>query len=192
MKITDAKFVTSVANSNLIINDNLPQIAFVGRSNVGKSSLINMLVNQKKLAKTSSLAGRTRLINYFKINGDMYFVDLPGYGFARASAKEIEGWQGLIEPYLIDNEALKCVCLLVDIRHEPSEQDKQMFKFLNYYNIPALVVATKGDKLSRAQMNRAKVVVANSLGVGAGNVIVTSSENGLNRQELLDKIETMI
>lgn len=192
MKINSAKFVTSVANPNLIINDHLPQVAFVGRSNVGKSSLINMLVNQKKLAKTSSLAGRTRLINYFKINDNFYFVDLPGYGFARASAKEIEGWQGLIEPYLIDNEALKCVCLLVDVRHEPSDQDKQMFKFLNYYNIPTLVVATKGDKLSKAQTQRAKVIIANALGVGTANIMVTSSDNASGRHELLDKMETML
>lgn len=192
MKITSARFVTSVANSNLIINDNLPQIAFVGRSNVGKSSLINMLVNQKKLAKTSSLAGRTRLINYFNINEQFYFVDLPGYGYAKASATEIDGWQSLIEPYLIDNEKLKCVCMLVDVRHEPSAQDKQMFKFLNYYNIPTLIIATKSDKLSKAQLSKSKLVVANGLGVGTANVVCVSSENAFGKDEVLSRLEKML
>ena len=192
MKITSARFVTSVANSNLIINDNLPQIAFVGRSNVGKSSLINMLVNQKKLAKTSSLAGRTRLINYFNINEQFYFVDLPGYGYAKASATEIDGWQSLIEPYLIDNEKLKCVCMLVDVRHEPSAQDKQMFKFLNYYNIPTLIIATKSDKLSKVQLSKAKLVVANGLGVGTANVVCVSSENAFGKDEVLSRLEKML
>ncbi len=192
MKISSAKFVTSVADSNLIMNDTLPQVAFVGRSNVGKSSLINMLVGQKKLAKTSSMAGRTRLINYFKVNEAFYFVDLPGYGFAKASAREIEGWQGLIEPYLVDNERLKVVCMLVDVRHEPTDLDKQMFKFLNYYNIPTLIIATKSDKLSKAQLSRAKLVVANGLGVGTSNVVCTSSEDGYNKEEVLSRIEKML
>lgn len=192
MKITSAEFITSVADSNMVINDNLSQIAFVGRSNVGKSSLINMLCNQKRLAKTSSLAGRTRLINYFKINNSFYFVDLPGYGFAKASAKEIDGWQSLIEPYLIDNEKLKCVCMLVDVRHEPSEQDKVMFKFLNYYKIPSLIIATKSDKLSRAQLNKAKLVVANGLGVGTANIVCVSNETGFGKDEVLAKIETLL
>lgn len=192
MKITSARFVTSVANPNLVINDDLPQIAFVGRSNVGKSSLINMLVNQKKLAKTSSLAGRTRLINYFNINEQFYFVDLPGYGYAKASATEIDGWQSLIEPYLIDNDKLKCVCLLVDVRHEPSSQDKQMFKFLNYYNIPTLIIATKSDKLSKAQLNKAKLVVANGLGVGTANLVCVSSETAFNKDEVLNRLENMM
>lgn len=192
MKINSAKFVTSVANPNMVINDNLPQIAFVGRSNVGKSSIINMLTNQKKLAKTSSLAGRTRLINYFLINNNLYFVDLPGYGFAKASAAEIDGWQGLIEPYLVDNEKLKCVCLLVDVRHEPSEQDKLMFKFLNYYNIPCLIVATKSDKLSKAQLAKAKLVVANGLGVGVANIVCVSSVSGYGKDEMLLKLDTFL
>ena len=162
MKISSAKFVTSVADSNLIMNDTLPQVAFVGRSNVGKSSLINMLVGQKKLAKTSSMAGRTRLINYFKVNEAFYFVDLPGYGFAKASAREIE------------------------------DLDKQMFKFLNYYNIPTLIIATKSDKLSKAQLSRAKLVVANGLGVGTSNVVCTSSEDGYNKEEVLSRIEKML
>lgn len=192
MKINSAKFVTSVANPNMVINDNLPQIAFVGRSNVGKSSIINMLTNQKKLAKTSGMAGRTRLINYFLINNNLYFVDLPGYGFAKASAAEIDGWQGLIEPYLVDNEKLKCVCLLVDIRHEPSEQDKLMFKFLNYYNIPCLIVATKSDKLSKAQLAKAKLVVANGLGVGVANIVCVSSVSGYGKDEMLLKLDTFL
>ncbi len=192
MKITSAEFITSVADPNMVMNDKLPQVAFVGRSNVGKSSLINMLCGQKKLAKTSSLAGRTRLINYFKINDILYFVDLPGYGFAKASAREIEGWQSLIEPYLTDNDNLKCVCMLVDVRHEPSEQDKVMFKFLSYYKIPCMIIATKSDKLSKAQLSRAKLVVANGLGVGVDNIVCVSNETAYNKEEVLNRIETLI
>ena len=185
MIINSASFVTSVANKDNILIDGLNQIAFVGRSNVGKSSLINMLTNQKKLAKASSTPGRTRLINYFLINNKLYFVDLPGYGFAQASKKEVYGWQSLIEPYLMNNDKLKLVCMLVDARITPTIQDKQMFEYLAYYGVPFLIVATKSDKLSKAQLNRSKVNIANTLGVGVDNVICVSNETKDGKEKLL-------
>lgn len=185
MVINTAKFVTSVANEENIIQDALNQVAFVGRSNVGKSSLINMLTNQKKLAKASSTPGRTRLINYFLINNKFYFVDLPGYGFAQASKKEVYSWQSIIEPYLMNNDRLKLVCMLVDARITPTVQDKQMFEYLAYYNVPFVIVATKSDKLSKAQLNKAKLNIANTLGVGLDNITTVSNETRDGKERLL-------
>lgn len=192
MVINSATFVTSVANSDKILIDGLNQVAFVGRSNVGKSSLINMLTNQKKLAKTSSMPGRTRLINYFLINNKFYFVDLPGYGFAQASKSEVYGWQSLIEPYLNENDKLKLVCMLVDSRITPTAQDKQMFDYLAYYRVPFIIVATKSDKLSRAQLNKSITNIANTLGVGTQNVIAISNETKNGKDKLLSAIESFL
>ena len=189
MIINNASFVTSVANKENIIKDALNQVAFVGRSNVGKSSLINMLTNQKKLAKASSTPGRTRLINYFLINNKFYFVDLPGYGFAQASKKEVYSWQSIIEPYLMNNDKLKLVCMLVDARITPTIQDRQMFEYLAYYNLPFIIVATKSDKLSKAQLNKAKLNIANTLGVGLDNITTVSNETRDGKDKLLSIIE---
>ena len=188
MVITSANFVTSVANKNNILIDGLNQIAFVGRSNVGKSSLINMLCNQKKLAKASSMPGRTRLINYFLINNKFYFVDLPGYGYAQASKTEAYGWQSLIEPYLMQNDKLKLVCMLVDSRINPTEQDKQMFEYLAYYQLPFIIIATKSDKLSKAQLNKSKTNIANAFGVGVQNIYPVSNETRDGKERLLSAI----
>ena len=128
--------------------------------------LRNMLTKQNKLCKTSATPGRTRLINYFLINENLYFVDLPGYGYAKASKTEVDGWQSMIEPYLVENEKLKCVCMLVDSRIEPTAQDKQMLKFLNYYRIPFIIIATKCDKFGKSQIKPQALKIANALGVG--------------------------
>ncbi len=192
MKITKSSFVTSVANANKVLIDEKKQIAFVGRSNVGKSSLINMLVNNSKLCKTSQTPGRTRLINYFLINDAFYFVDLPGYGFAQASKKDVFGWQGLIEPYLKNNAMLKCVCVLVDVRHNPTEQDKQMINYLFYYQIPFVIVATKCDKLSKTKVKPALNKIAGELKVGVQNVYGISSQTSFGKDELLNKLEQFL
>lgn len=192
MKITKANFYISVANSNNLINDGISQIAFVGRSNVGKSSLINCLTNNSKLCKTSSTPGRTRLVNYFKINDQFYFVDLPGYGYAKASGQEIVGWQSLIEPYLVNNPNLKLVCALVDSRIEPTENDKIMINFLNYYRIPFVVVATKCDKFAKSKVKPALNKLANSLKLGVKNIYGVSSANGYGKEELLNYFEQML
>lgn len=192
MKITKSKFIISVANSNNLLKDDKKQIAFVGRSNVGKSSLINMLVNNSKLCKTSSTPGRTRLINYFLINDNFYFVDLPGYGFAQASKTDVYGWQSLIEPYLVNNENLKCVCALVDVRHDPTEQDKQMINYLYYYQIPFIIVATKCDKLAKSKVKPALNKLASQLKVGVQNVYGVSNETQIGKNELLEKFEQFL
>lgn len=192
MKITKATFYTSVANSKNLICDGINQIAFVGRSNVGKSSLINMLTNNSKLCKTSQTPGRTRLVNYFLINNSFYFVDLPGYGYAKASGAEIEGWQSLIEPYLINNENLKLVCALVDSRIEPTENDKIMINFLNYYRIPFVVVATKCDKFAKSKVKPQLNKIANTLKLGVKNIYGVSSQTGYGKEELLNYFEQMI
>lgn len=192
MDIKSAKFVTSATKISLDNLEDFSQIAFVGRSNVGKSSLINMLVKNSKLCKTSSTPGRTRLINYFLINDNLYFVDLPGYGFAKASKSEIDGWQSMIEPYLVENEQLKCVCMLVDSRIEPTAQDKQMLKFLNYYRIPFITIATKCDKFGKSKVKPQMQKLSNSLGVGVDNVFASSSETGFGRLEILRKLDQFL
>ena len=191
MEIKSAKFIKSAIRIDDGL-ENFSQIAFVGRSNVGKSSLINMLTKNSKLCKTSSTPGRTRLINYFQINSDIYFVDLPGYGFAKASKTEVDGWQSMIEPYLVENENLKCVCMLVDSRIEPTNQDKQMLKFLNYYRIPFIIIATKCDKFGKSQIKPQMQKIANFLGVGKDNVFASSSETGFGRLEILQKLDQFL
>lgn len=192
MEIKSAKFIKSATNVSLSGLEDYSQIAFVGRSNVGKSSLINMLVGNSKLSKTSSTPGRTRLINYFLINSDLYFVDLPGYGYAKASKTEVDGWQSMIEPYLVENDNLKCVCMLVDSRIEPTVQDKQMLKFLNYYRIPFIIIATKCDKFGKSQVKPRMQKIANCLGVGKDNVLPSSSEIRLGRTEILNKLDQFL
>ena len=189
MKITNVKFIKSVANVNDVLLDK-NEYAFVGRSNVGKSSLLNFLVNSK-IAKTSSTPGKTRLINYFEVNKDFYFVDLPGYGYAKISKEKINSWDELLGNYLVNSKKLKCVFLLVDIRHKPTELDKQMQKFLYFYQIPTIIIATKCDKLSRAQMHNQKQMLANELGVGKQNIILTSSSTRIGLEDVLNKIEEM-
>ncbi len=192
MKITKSEFVISVANPSKILIDEFSQIAFVGRSNVGKSSLINMLTSNGKLARTSSTPGRTRLINYFKINNGFYFVDLPGYGFAKASKAEVVGWQSLIEPYLNGNPALKLVCVLVDSRIDPTEQDKQMIQYLSYFRVPYIIIATKVDKFGKSQIKPRLYKIANILGVGTGDVYGVSAVNKYGKELLLDKLDQFV
>lgn len=189
MVIKSAEFVTSIANIQNYKSMDLPEFAFVGRSNVGKSSLLNALCRNNKLAKTSSTPGRTRLVNLFLINKQMLFVDLPGYGYAKASKQQQQGWQSLIGGYLELSSQLKHVFMLVDSRHEPSEKDKEMIKYLYVYQIPFSIIATKTDKLSRAEINKNMVMIASTLGVGAGNIIPVSAEKKTNLDKVLAVVE---
>ena len=192
MIIKDAKFVLSVADSAKILTD-LPEIAFVGRSNVGKSSFINCLTNRNKLAKASSEPGRTRLINYFNINnGQCYFVDLPGYGFARVSDAEKERWSELIEGYLVHSKQLKNVFVILDIRHEPNELDKLMLTFLNHYRIGFTVIATKADKINKSQIARQVKMIADALCLTPAAVYPVSSHNKYGRERVLERIEQLL
>lgn len=192
MKIKNASFVTTVASAKNILTTEYNEIAFVGRSNVGKSSLINALTNRKGLAKTSSTPGKTKHINYFNINDQFYLVDLPGYGYHKASKSEEKQWTALIESYLMHSDQLKCVFVLLDIRHKPSVLDKQMLNYLNYYKIPYVVIATKADKLSRAQQGNYAQKIANEVGLTRKDVIITSASGKSGIENLLVKIEQFV
>ncbi len=189
MNIKSAKYLTSVVDKSKLLGDGVPEFAFVGRSNVGKSSLINMLVGQKRLAKASSAPGLTKMVNYFDINDSFRFVDLPGYGYAKVGRSHLNVWAGLMGEYLVGSESLNCVFVLLDIRHQPSELDKHMIEFLVYNKLPFLILATKADKLSRSAQNKQKAVIAAALGVRSELIILTSSETGLGREKVLDIIE---
>ena len=193
MNIKNIKFVKSLSNINQY-NDSekLPEIAIVGRSNVGKSSIINMLAGNKKLAKTSATPGRTRLINLFQVDDEFMLVDLPGYGYAKASADEQNKWAAMIEEYLHTSEQLKAVILLVDIRHAPSEKDKQMLEWLVHFNVPVIIVATKVDKIKKSELPKCKQVLARDLKVGVDNIIVTSAQTGVGKNAVLSSISQIL
>ena len=152
MQIKKAKFLISAPNLKLCPPTNMPEIAFLGRSNVGKSSFINSVCNIKNLAKTSSAPGKTRLINFFEINEEFMFVDLPGYGYAKVSAKMQEEWQKNLEDYLLNRKQLKCLILLIDARHDIQKNDLQMIEWLKFYNLNFQIIATKADCYSKSKL----------------------------------------
>ena len=191
MQIKNSKFVTTVASKQLYPAKN--EFAFVGRSNVGKSSLINALANNKNLCRTGKTAGVTRNINYFSINNDsLFFVDLPGYGYHEAGKNEQDKWAEILENYLLNSKELKCVFVLVDCRREASENDRIMVKYLNQYAIPFKVIATKCDKLKRGEYIKNRQIVAHSLGLGESDVILVSSENKFGLNDVLKEIDNFI
>ena len=193
MIIKKAEFVTSLDSLRVFPGQGMPEIAMAGKSNVGKSSMINSLCNNKKLARTSSEPGKTRLINLYKVNDEeMLLVDLPGYGFAKAPQSEKQKWAKMIEGYLAGSENLRHVLQLVDIRHEPTKDDVQMVNYLRYYNIPFTVVATKADKRSRAQMQKQIHQICRALVVQPWEIIPYSSENGYGKDKLLAAIEGIL
>jgi len=152
MEITQAQFVTSAVNPGQYPEEHLPAIAMVGRSNVGKSSCINALCRRKGLARTSSDPGKTRLINFYEINEAFYLIDLPGYGYARASKAEQKNWGPMMERFFAQYPALRCLIQLIDVRHAPTAQDRDTFRWLAAFHIPILVLATKVDKLGKSQV----------------------------------------
>ncbi len=154
MKIHSAEFLLSASTTRQFPAATLPEIAFAGRSNVGKSTLINSLLNRKKLVKTSATPGKTQLINFFKINDQFYFVDLPGYGYAKVPESVRSKWQNLVEAYLSERETLRNVVLIIDCRHNPTLLDRQLLEWLEYYQRPSLIVASKIDKLKRGQIKK--------------------------------------
>ena len=192
MNITSAKYLTSVVDEKNILNDDMVEFAFVGRSNVGKSSLINALTGVKNLAKTSSTPGLTKMINYFVINNSFKFVDLPGYGYAKTGQKHIANWAGLMEKYLLNSTLLVTVFVLVDSRHEPSELDKMMIEFLNHYQIPYMLIATKVDKLAKSKIPQSLSKIAKILGVRRELILPFSSETLFGKEQILEYIEGVI
>ncbi len=186
MKITSATFLKSASLPEHFPGDGRPEVAFVGRSNVGKSSLLNTLLRRKGLAKTSSAPGKTRLVNFFDVNGRFYYVDLPGYGFAKAPKSMRDEWVGLMRAYLGGREPLRLAALLLDIRHKPSAQDAEMVEMLESYERPTVLVATKADKLSRNQQGAGVAAIRRELGLDRDALIIPfSSETGQGRRELL-------
>lgn len=170
--------------------ETMPEIAFAGKSNVGKSSLINTMINRKALARTSQNPGKTRTINFYNVEDTLYFVDLPGYGYARAPKSEIAKWGKMIEDYLIKRESLKAIIMLVDIRHEPGVNDKMMYDWLKHYGHKIIVVATKSDKLKRSQLPKHKKMLSDGLGLEKGDILIPfSSENKSGKEELWAIIE---
>ena len=190
MVIKNVNLETVCGITSTIPDNEYREVAFAGKSNVGKSSLINALMNRKALARTSSQPGKTQTINFYNINDAMYFVDLPGYGFASAPKEEKKKWGELIESYLASGR-VKHIYMLLDIRHGPTEDDKMMFQYILYYAIPYTLVATKADKLARSKRRQAANACAKALGAPP-YAIAYSSETGEGKEELLERMEAVI
>ncbi|MFQ5629266.1 MAG: ribosome biogenesis GTP-binding protein YihA/YsxC [bacterium] len=190
MKITHSEFIASYTQIAQLPKLRLPEIAFAGRSNVGKSSLINRLLNRKNLARTSGTPGKTRQLNYILVNNNIHFVDLPGYGFAKVSKEERSRWQQLIEAYMTKNDALKAIVSIIDARHGPSDLDVELLEWLAHINAPALVVVTKVDKLKQSQFAQAKKRITQVIEkLPVGGPIFFSSMTGIGKNELLKSLD---
>jgi GTP-binding protein len=193
MQVNQAELVSMAVSPKQYPHDDLPEIALVGRSNVGKSSLINKLINRKNLARTSSKPGKTQTINFYKINGQFYFVDLPGYGYAKVSKKDRLRWGQFIEAYLSSRPQLKLVCHVVDIRHPPTENDLLMADWLDYQGLDRLVIATKADKLSKSRVKTQLKVLKDALQLSADEELLPfSSVSGTGREEIWSYLERYI
>ena len=189
--IKNATFITSAATASQFITPDKPMIAVCGKSNVGKSSFINMLANRKKLAKTSSEPGRTRLVNYFDF-GEFILADLPGYGFARVSKGEKEKWAKTLDQFFKNKENIAHVFMLVDSRHDPTADDVQMIEYLHYHTIPFTVTLTKADKLSRMKLKEHIKAIAADLYLTPSNMLETSAETSYGKIDVLNKIRSVI
>ena len=192
MEIKTAEFVTSLADYGPFEGRGLPQIAVVGKSNVGKSKMINRLCRRNQLARTSSTPGKTRLINIFLLNGSFHLVDLPGYGFAKVDKKEKQRWGTMMQDYFTQSEALKHVLCLVDIRHEPTADDMTMNRFLRETGIPFTVIATKADKFSRGARSKNLAPICRALLVQPWEIICFSGEDGTGRDQVLEKMNEIL
>ncbi|EHI69495.1 ribosome biogenesis GTP-binding protein YihA/YsxC [Streptococcus ictaluri] len=185
----NASILLSAANKSHYPQDDLPEIALAGRSNVGKSSFINTLLGRKNLARTSSKPGKTQLLNFFNIDDKLRFVDVPGYGYAKVSKTERARWGKMIEEYMTSRDNLRAVVSLVDLRHEPSKEDIQMYEFLKYYEIPVIVVATKADKIPRGKWDKHESMIKKKLNFDkTDSFILFSSVDRIGIDESWDTI----
>lgn len=192
MVIKNVSLETVIGVTSKIPENTMMEIAFAGKSNVGKSSLINALMNRKSLARTSSQPGKTQTINFYNINDEMYFVDLPGYGYANVSVAEKEKWGKMIEKYLHQSKMLKAVFLLIDIRHEPSANDKQMYHWILSNGFNPIIIATKLDKINRSQIQKQVKLIKTGLEVEKGTIIIPfSAETKQGREEIYDLIDKL-
>ncbi|MDF2963053.1 MAG: GTP-binding protein [Paenibacillus sp.] len=193
MKVNQAEFIISAVGPGQYPPDALPEIALAGRSNVGKSSLINRMIQRKNLARTSSKPGKTQQLNYYKINSDLFFVDLPGYGYAQVSKSKREIWGKFIEEYLMHREYLKLVLLIIDLRHPPSKDDQAMYDWLKHNGVPMCVVTTKADKITKGQWQKHVKIVRETLRMEKHErLVLFSSELGVGKDELWQIIEQEI
>ena len=190
MIIKSAEQETVCGITSRLPENELPEFAFAGKSNVGKSSLINALMNRKSLARTSSQPGKTQTINFYLINQNMYYVDLPGYGYAKVSVEVKAKWGKMIERYLRSSKALKCVFLLIDIRHEPSANDRMMYDWIVENGYHPVIIATKLDKIKRSQTAKQVKLIRDTLGMGKDGVLIPfSAETKQGREEIWAYLE---
>ncbi|WP_163537924.1 ribosome biogenesis GTP-binding protein YihA/YsxC [Gracilibacillus sp. YIM 98692] len=193
MKVTDAEIIISAVSEKQYPNDRLPEIALAGRSNVGKSSFINKLINRKNLARTSSKPGKTQTLNFYKINQQFYFVDVPGYGYAKVSKKEREKWGQMMEEYFSLRDTLRATVLVVDLRHKPTEDDVMMYDFLKYYELPVIVIATKLDKIPKNKKGTYIKRVVDTLELEPEDTVIPfSAETGVGKEDAWHHIRSKI
>ncbi|KMK74634.1 ribosome biogenesis GTP-binding protein YihA/YsxC [Alkalihalobacillus pseudalcaliphilus] len=190
MKVTQVELATVAVKPEQYPTTLLPEVALAGRSNVGKSSFINKMINRKALARTSGRPGKTQTLNFYMVNELLYFVDVPGYGFAKVSKKEREAWGKMIETYLQSREPLKAVIQLIDLRHKPSEDDKLMYNWLKHFGIPVIIVATKSDKIPKGKWQKHQKVIEKELEKDPSDpVVLFSSETGQGKEEAWKKVQ---
>ena len=187
-QIKSSAFLKSEVDFSKYKGFDMPEIVLLGRSNVGKSSFINMLSNNNKLAKVSATQGKTKLVNFFLMNGEFIVVDLPGYGYAETSKVEQQRWGKIIDSYLESSKNLKSAVLLVDVRHAPSKQDVQMLDYLTFNNIPVTIVATKYDKIKKSERMKKVNDIASTLKVGIENIYLISSETAFGKNAIVERL----
>lgn len=193
MEVNNASLAAVGVKLEQYPTDGKPEIAFAGKSNVGKSSLINGLLNRKALARTSSSPGKTRTINFYDVENTLYFVDLPGYGYAKAPKTEIQKWGKMIEDYLYKRETLKSIVLLIDIRHEPGTNDKMMYEWLKHYDYDIIIIATKADKIKRSQLQKHIAMIRKGLNMSADEKIIPfSSMTKQGKEEIWSVFDELI
>ena len=193
MKVHNVQMIGSFVRPEQFPTEGLPEFALAGRSNVGKSSFINRMIGRKALARISSKPGKTQQLNFYKIEEQFFFVDVPGYGYAKVSKSERAAWGKMIESYFTGREQLKAVVLIVDLRHNPTNDDCMMYDFLKHYNIPVIVVATKADKIPRGKWDKHKKNVKETLQMDANDpLFVFSSEKGIGFEQVWQEIESRI
>lgn len=192
MKVVNAEFIISAVSPAQYPGDALPEIALAGRSNVGKSSLINRMINRRNLARTSSQPGKTQTLNYYRINDLLYFVDLPGYGYAKVSKTKRAEWGKFIEGYLTHREELKLLIQLIDLRHPPTADDIAMYEWSKHIGLTVCIVGTKADKVPKGKWQKHAKIIKEELGFDPADTFITfSSETGLGREELWDVIRRL-
>ena len=192
MVIRSVNLETVCGITSKIPDNPFNEVAFAGKSNVGKSSMINALLNRKSLARTSAQPGKTQTINFYNVNDAMYLVDLPGYGYAKTSASEKEKWGKMIENYLHTSKKLQAVFLLIDIRHDPSANDKMMYDWMVYQGFTPIIIATKLDKIKRSQLQKQVKAIRTGLGMKGGTVIPFSAETKQGRDEIWEMIDAWV